>query len=67
MAGRPGRAAHQAVIHANVKLHALTERRLHLALKTEIPQLRILDASKVNSIFRPTLPVGDIWEIRSAW
>jgi spermidine synthase len=50
-----------------VKLHVLTDERLLSTLQNKIPPLPPLDPSKVNSIFRPTLPAGSIWEIRSAW
>jgi spermidine synthase len=50
-----------------VKLHVLTDERLLATLQNKIPPLPPLDPSKVNSIFRPTLPDGRIWQIRSAW
>ena len=50
-----------------VKLHVLTEERLRLTLERKPILLKRVDPGKVNSIFKPTLPSGDIWEIRSAW
>jgi hypothetical protein len=50
-----------------VKLHVLTEERLLATLQNKIPPSPPPDPDKVNSIFRPTLPDGKIWEIRSPW
>ena len=51
----------------DVKLHALNEERLMRTLRMARAPRDELDKSKVNSIFRPTLPRGSIWGIRSAW
>lgn len=50
-----------------VKRHVMTDARLRRTLENKPILLKRQDPSKVNSIFRPTLPVGDVWEIRSAW
>jgi len=50
-----------------VKLHVLNDERLRLTLEQKPMLLKKVDPDKVNSIFRPTLPVEDVWEIRSAW
>lgn len=50
-----------------VKMHALNDERLRWTLKKRIYLPRSVEKEKVNSIFQPTLPVGDIWEIRSRW
>ena len=52
-----------------VKLHVLNEDRLHRTLRLAklIRQTDLADSKKVNSIFRPTLPLGSVWNIRAAW
>jgi spermidine synthase len=50
-----------------VKLHVLTDERLLATLQNKLPPIPPPDPSKVNSIFRPTLPDGKVWKIRSAW
>jgi len=50
-----------------VKLHVINDTRLFLTLRNLIPSLPSPNPEKVNSIFRPTLPSGDIWNIRDAW
>jgi spermidine synthase len=50
-----------------VKLHVLTDERLLATLQNKLPPMPPPDPGKVNSIFRPTLPDGKIWKIRSAW
>lgn len=50
-----------------VKMNVLTDERLRLTLQRKPILLKRVEPSRVNSIFRPTLPDGDIWEIRSAW
>ena len=51
----------------NIRMHVLNEERLRLTLKQRPILLKRIDPTKVNSIFKPTLPIGDIWDIRSAW
>jgi spermidine synthase len=51
----------------HVKLHVLTDERLLATLQNTMPLMKAPDLSKVNSIFRPTLPDGRIWDIRNAW
>ena len=51
----------------DLPLHVLNEERLQLTFERRIPVLMKTEADKVNSIFRPTLPAEDIWEIRRAW
>ena len=50
-----------------VELHVINDTRLFLTLRNLIPNLPTTNPDKVNSIFRPTLPSGDIWNIRDAW
>jgi spermidine synthase len=50
-----------------VNLHVLPAERLQSTLGSPPPPVATSDPSKVNSIFRPTLPAGKVWEIRSAW
>ena len=53
----------------SVNLHVLNEDRLDLTLRSakRFGQTDLIDSKKVNSIFRPTLPLGSVWNIRAAW
>ena len=50
-----------------VKLHVINDTRLYLTLRNLIPSLAPTDPDKINSIFRPTLPSGNIWHVRDPW
>ena len=50
-----------------VKLHVITDTRLYFTLRNLIPSLPPTDPDKINSIFRPTLPSGNIWHVRDPW
>ena len=50
-----------------VKLHVINDTRLFLTQRNLILNLPATNSDKVNSIFHPTLPSGDIWNKRDAW
>jgi hypothetical protein len=53
----------------SINLHVLNEDRLRFTVRLAklIRQTDLADSKKVNSIFRPTLPLGNVWNIRAAW
>ena len=64
--GRNSKPRGQPVLDPRVKMHVLNEERLRLTLKRKrIPLPDGVERDKVNSIFKPTLPDGYIWRIRS--
>jgi spermidine synthase len=50
-----------------VKLHVINDTRLYLTLRNLIPSLPPTAADKVNSIFKPTLPSGNVLNVRDPW
>ncbi len=50
-----------------IKRHVLTKERMQLTLEKQLPPIDKIDPSRVNSILRPTLPVNEVWNIRTAW
>jgi len=54
-------------IDFGIKTHILNEKRFKLAFHDPPQPMDRVDLSKVNSILRPTLPDGMIWDIRSPW
>ncbi len=61
----PGWQPNREYWDLGIRLHVINEERFGLAF----PELRLamLDARKINSIMRPTLPVLGISHIRTAW
>jgi len=51
----------------DIKLHALNEKRFKLSHPDPPKPTGQVDLRAVNSILRPTLPDGMMWNIRSAW
>ncbi len=50
-----------------IKLHVLNEKRFKLSHPDPPKATAEVDFRKVNSILRPTLPDGMMWNIRTAW
>ncbi|MDF1684764.1 MAG: hypothetical protein P1U36_08930 [Legionellaceae bacterium] len=52
-------------MNLGIKLHILNEKRFHLSFPEVYKPMGNVDFSQVNSILRPTLPDGKIWNIRN--
>ena len=48
-----------------MKFYSLNAARFDLAFPPPFALNAAIDASKVNSILRPTLPMIDVWSVRS--
>ena len=51
----------------DIELHVLNEKRFKLSHPDPPKPTDQVDLRKVNSILRPTLPDGMLWNIRTAW
>ena len=51
----------------DIKLHVLNEKRFKLSHPDPPKPTDQVDLREVNSILRPTLPDGGMWNIRTAW
>ena len=54
-------------IDFDIKMHILNEKRFKLSFPTPPQPTDQVDLSKVNSILRPTLPDGLMWQIRAPY
>lgn len=50
-----------------VNVHILNDWRLQATINNKLPGPPPFDPERVNSIFKPTIPEKDIWDIRDPW
>ena len=67
MLRKDGRYGPFEYIDFGIKTHILNEKRFKLAFHDPPLPTDKVDLSKVNSILRPTLPEGMMWDIRAPW